>query len=85
MLDVKIAKDCYVPKNNIKYYAGYDSNMIKLDVRNRKKDSKLVKDFTRGKKINTVIYLISGEILLTNLALETIATRMNQAVPGGDV
>ena len=84
MFDVKISKDCYVPKNNVKYYTSYDANMIKLDVRNRKKDSSLVKDFTRGKKINTVIYLISGEILLTNLALETIATRMNQALPGGD-
>ena len=75
-MDIKISKDCIVPKANVNYYASYDANMIKLDVRKKKKNTELVKDFTRGKKINTVIYLKSGEMLLTNLSLETISARM---------
>lgn len=67
-----------VPKANVNYYASYDANMIKLDVRKKKKDTELVKDFTRGKKINTVIYLKSGEMLLTNLSLDTISARMRE-------
>lgn len=79
MQDIKIARDCCVPKQNIKFYAAYESNMIKSEIRNRKKNTDTVKDFTRGRKINTVIFLISGEVLLTNLTLETITARMNQA------
>ncbi len=75
-MDVKISKDCMVPKTNVNYYVSYDINMVKLDVRKKKKNTELVKDFTRGKKINTVIYLKSGEMLLTNLSLDTISARM---------
>lgn len=79
MQDIKIAKDCCVPKRNISFYAAYESNMIKTEIRKRKKNTNTVKDFTRGKKINTVIFLESGEVLLTNLTLDTIAARMSQA------
>lgn len=77
-MDVKISKDCMIPKVNVSYYASYDVNMVRLDVREKKKNTELVKDFTRGKKVNTVIYLKSGEMLLTNLSLETISTRMRE-------
>ena len=82
MQDIKIAKDCCVPKRNVKFYAAYESTMIKNEVRNRKKNSDTVKDFTRGKKINTVIFLMSGEVLLTNLRFDTITAKMNQAEEG---
>lgn len=77
MADVKVAKDFYIPKCNIKFYIGYSSNFVKNDVRTKRKESRVF-DYTSGKKILSVIYLNSGEVILTNTSVETLNQRMNQ-------
>ena len=52
MADIKLTKDCYVPKENINFYVAYESNAVKSDVRKKRRDQ-LVFDYTNGKK-NTV-------------------------------
>lgn len=74
MADVKITKDCYVPKENINFYVGYDTNAVKRDVRNKRKE-KLVYDLTSGKKILSVVYLKSGHVILSNTSTATINQR----------
>lgn len=77
MADVKVAKDFYVPKCNIKFYIGYSSNFVKNDVRAKRKENRVF-DYTSGKKILSVIYLKSGEVILTNTSVDTLNLRMNQ-------
>lgn len=77
MADVKVAKDFYVPKCNIKFYIGYSSNFVKNDVRAKRKENRVF-DYTSGKKILSVIYLNSGEVILTNTSVDTLNLRMNQ-------
>lgn len=79
-MDVKITKDCYVPKENIKFYISYASNPVKNMVRSMRKQEKIF-DFTYGKKISSVIYLKSDELILTGLTVETLHNRMNATVP----
>lgn len=76
MTDVKVAKDFYIPKCNIKFYTGYTSNFVKNDVRAKRKEKKVF-DYTCGKKTLSVIYLTSGEVILTNTSVETLNLRMN--------
>lgn len=73
--DVKVCKDCYIPKVNVKYYFGYTSNVVKHDVTRKRKEGKVV-DLTSGKKIQSVIYLMTGELVLVNTSIATIADRM---------
>ena len=74
MADVKITKDCYVPKENINFYVGYDTNTVKREVRNKRKEN-LVYDFTCGKKTLSVVYLKSGHLILSNTSVSTINQR----------
>lgn len=37
MADVKVTRDCYVPKENVKLYVSYETNPVVLDVRRKKK------------------------------------------------
>lgn len=75
MPDIKVCKDCYIPKDQIKLYVGYGTNPVKNDVRRLKKENKVL-DYTKGKKIASVIYLITGELVLTPLNVETLRQRM---------
>ena len=74
MADVKVTRDCYVPKENVKLYVSYETNPVVLDVR-RKKEG-LVFDYTHGRKIVSVIYLKNGELVLTALSVDTLRQRM---------
>lgn len=78
MKDVKINKDCYVPKRNVKFYVGYNSSAVVKEVRQKRKEG-LVIDYTNGKKILSVIHLISGEMIIVNVAPETLNARMEAA------
>lgn len=42
MADVKVTRDCYVPKENVKLYVSYETNPVVLDVRRKKKDLSLI-------------------------------------------
>ena len=77
MKDVKVSKDCYIPKENIKLYLSYSTNTVKKDVREKRKKNQVF-DYTCGKKILSVIYLISGEVVLVNTAIDTLHYRMIQ-------
>lgn len=59
MADIKLTKDCYVPKENINFYVAYESNAVKSDVRKKRRDQ-LVFDYTNGKKILSVCFRYSS-------------------------
>lgn len=75
MKDLKVNKDCYIPRENIKLYTAYIGNAVKEDVKRKRKEGK-VYDYTGGKKILSVIYLNSGETVLVNTSVETLNSRM---------
>lgn len=75
MNSIKISKDCFLPVEHIKFYLAYESYPSKTMVRNMRKEGKVF-DFTFGKKISTVIYLVSGELVLSPVSVETIHNRI---------
>lgn len=77
MKDIKIAKNLYIPKENVLFYIAYDSNAVKKDVREKRKANQ-VYDYTNGKRILSVIYLKNGKMILVNTSLATLNQRMNQ-------
>lgn len=76
MADVKVTRDCYIPKENVKLYVSYETKPVVLDVRRKKKEG-LVYDYTHGRKIASVIYLKNGELVLTALSVDTLRQRMD--------
>lgn len=71
MRDVKIAKDFYVPKDKVKYYAAYSGEFIINDVRKmRKTEPGKVTNATFGKKIMSVIYLTTGDLIIVNTSID---------------
>ena len=73
MRDVKIAKDFYVPKDKVKYYAAYSGEFIINDVRKmRKTEPGKVTNATFGKKI---IYLTTGDLIIVNTSIDTLVSR----------
>lgn len=77
MESIKISRDLYIPIDNIGYYVGYTSNSVKKKVREMRKENKVL-DMTCGKKINSAIFLKSGEVILSSVALETIHSRFSK-------
>lgn len=75
--DIKVSKDCYIPKENIKLYVSYDSYVTRSDVRRKRKEG-LVYDYTNGRKTLAVIYLKDGTLVLTNIAIGTLNQRMDR-------
>lgn len=74
--DVKIAKDFYVPKDKVKYYAAYSGEFIINDVRKmRKTEPGKVTNATFGKKIMSVIYLTTGDLIIVNTSIDTLVSR----------
>lgn len=59
MQNIKVSKDCYIPKDNIKLYIAYDSNAVRKDVRIKKKQG-LIYDYTNGKKLCRLYILKTG-------------------------
>ena len=56
---------------------GYNTNTVVEDVRKKRKEGKVF-DLTNGKKIMSVIYLNSGEVIITNIGIATINQRMTE-------
>lgn len=74
--DVKVAKDFYVPKDKVKYYAAYSGESIINDVRKmRKTEPGKVTNATFGKKIMSVIYLTTGDLIIVNTSIDTLVSR----------
>ena len=74
--DVKVAKDFYVPKDKVKYYAAYSGQFIINDVRKmRKTEPGKVTNATFGEKIMSVIYLTTGDLIIVNTSIDTLVSR----------
>ena len=56
---------------------GYNTNTVVEDVRKKRKEGNVF-DLTNGKKIMSVIYLNSGEVIITNIGIATINQRMTE-------
>ena len=80
--DVKIAKDCYLPKSMVKFYASYSINAIQKKVRELSREKKTT-DLTNGKRTTAVIFLVNGEAIKTNVSVDTLRIRMNQEMGEG--
>ena len=74
MVDFKVAKDLYVPMDNVDFYVSYISRSVINDVKKKKQDGRVL-DYTCGKKTNSVLYLKTGMILLLNTTVETLNAR----------
>lgn len=76
LTDVKVAKDFYVPKDKVKYYAAYSGESIINDVRRmRKMEPGKVINATFGKKIMSVICLTTGDLIIVNTSIDTLVSR----------
>lgn len=72
---IKITKDFYIERSKILFVSAYDSTSIKNLVTKRKNEERVI-DITRRRKINSVIVLINGDVVLSNTAIVTINQRM---------
>lgn len=77
MESLKISKDCFIPKDNVKMITTYVPNGVKVRVQALKKADK-VYDITGGKKISGVVFLKTGEAVLTNYTAETLNQRFTE-------
>ena len=60
----------------IKYYAAYSGEFIINDVRKmRKTEPGKVTNATFGKKIMSVIYLTTGDLIIVNTSIDTLVSR----------
>ena len=59
MQNIKVSKDCYIPKDNIKLYIAYDSNAVRKDVRIKRKQG-LYTTIQMGKKLCRLYILKTG-------------------------
>ena len=83
MQDIKIATDCYVPKENINFYVAYQLRSVKLYVQKMVKEGKAF-EYQGRKKRASVIFLKSGEIIITHVSISTLNKRMNGQKEEGD-
>ncbi len=77
MPDIKVTKDCYIPKEQIKMYFAYEPKWIRNLV-TRERYLGRVYDLSCGKRILSVIALVSGEYVLVSTSLETLYAHMNE-------
>ena len=77
MTDFKAAKDLYIPLDNVDYYVGYASKTVINDVKLKKQEGQVM-DLSGGKKVNTVLYLKTGRIILLNTTVDTICARRQE-------
>jgi len=76
---IRIAKDCYVEEDRIYMYSAYNSQRAPVALINlvkKKREQGKTLDMTMGKKLRTVIFLDTGELLLSGTSYKTIHTRI---------
>lgn len=71
---VKIAKDCYLPREQIKMMIAYAPNSLKQRIRKMRTEGSVL-DLCGGRKILTAVFLVSGEVILVNTSVDTINMR----------
>ena len=75
---LKVTAGYSVAERHIKSVAVYEGNKIINKVKDLRKSGK-TEDLTRGRKINTVIFLMNGEAIITNVSYDTILKRWDLA------
>ena len=71
---IKVAKDCFVPEDNIKFYLAYSGNAVRQMIVRLRQEEKVL-DLSGKRKASTVVLLKTGEAILTSLTVDTITTR----------
>ena len=74
---LKITKNCIVPKQNINLITDYRTRPIINRVK-EKKEKGLCFNLAGNDKINSVIFLKSEEIIISNTMVETLLARMEE-------
>jgi len=74
---VKITPGYALNEKQIEGVVEYGGRKIIKKVREMRKDG-AIEDMTCGKKINTVIFLLNGKAILTNVGYETILKRWDE-------
>ena len=44
-MDVKVSRNCFIPKENVKFYVAYEQRCVVNDVKNKKKEGYPYADF----------------------------------------
>lgn len=76
MQDIKIATDCYIPKENVNFYVAYKLMSVQNYVKEMIKQGKAF-EYQGRKKRASVIFLKSGEIIVSPVSIATLNKRMN--------
>ena len=81
--DIVLNVSTYLPYHNIYWYAEYSGNYIIKNVREMGRNG-LVTNITGKKRTHTVIFLMTGEAILTPLSIDALSKRVDSAkmVPG---
>lgn len=72
---IKVGKELYIPADNIMLLSGCSSSATKNKLKVLKESGRIF-DYTCGEKRRTVIFLKSGDAVLSSNTLETIKQRM---------
>lgn len=71
---LKVAKDCFIPEENIKLYVAFTGNAVRDLVRRLKEEGKVL-DLSGKKKALSIVLLKTGEAVITPLSVDTITSR----------
>lgn len=74
---IKITPGYALNEKQIEGIAVYEGRKINKKVREMRKNGE-IEDMTAGKKINTVVFLLNGKAILTNVGFETILKRWDE-------
>jgi regulator of extracellular matrix RemA (YlzA/DUF370 family) len=68
-----------VPKNRVISVVAYDSDPMRRHCAELEKMHRVI-DATKGRKVKSVIFLDSSHVVLSAVARETLADRLNQSI-----
>lgn len=74
---LKVAKNCTIPKENVKYITDFRSRAIWALVREKREKGQCL-NLAGKKKTNAVVHLKSGDVLTTDTLLDTLLARMEK-------
>lgn len=81
---IKIASDTYVNSEDVIYITSYSRRATVSRLIDMHKQDESLLDCTSGKKIVSIILLMSGQLILSPTSLATLISRLNQAKCAAD-
>ena len=81
---IKIASDTYVNSEDVIYITSYSRRATVSRLIDMHKQDESLLDCTSGKKIVSIILLMSGQLILSPTSLVTLISRLNQAKCAAD-